>query len=249
VLALLLLLASCAQEDRRGPVVLAAASTQDALQAAADAWEEKGHARPLLSFAGTSSLARQVEQGAPADIFVSADRQWMDWLQERGLVETTTRREIAGNRLVFVAGDEANADLGQEEFLALARRDRVAVADTQAVPAGRYAREALERMKIWDVLEPRLVPAENVRAALALVERGEARFGIVYASDAEASDKAVIAREIDARYQPAIAYPAALLTASRHPDAAKLLRFLSGDEAAAIFRAYGFAPAEPCPSC
>jgi len=233
---LLPLLARCGDaEPERGPVVLAASSLQEALTEAAGAWAAHGRPAPVLSFAGTSALARQVEQGAPADLFVSADEEWMDALAGQDLLRADTRRDLLSNRLVVVRtkGDPIAgfAELGDR---------RLALADPGAVPAGKYAREALERMGTWAELEPRVVPAENVRAALALVERGEAPLGIVYATDALASDGVEVVQEIPADTYTPIRYPAAVLAASQHPDAAAFLAFLSSDEAKRIFEKHGF---------
>jgi molybdate transport system substrate-binding protein len=234
---LLLLLAACggSAEPEQGPVVLAASSLQEALTEAAEAWTAQDHPAPVLSFAATSALARQVEQGAPADLFVSADEEWMSTLDERGLLRANTRRDLLSNRLVVVRakGDPIAgfAELGDR---------RLALADPAAVPAGKYAQEALERMGTWPELEPKVVPAENVRAALALVERGEAPLGIVYVTDALASDGVEVVQEIPAETYTPVRYPAAVLASSQHPDAAGFLAFLSSAEAKRIFEKHGF---------
>lgn len=243
VALLLPLLAACGgpagPEPERGPIVLAASSLQEALTKAADAWESQGHPAPVLSFAATSALARQAELGAPADLFFSADEEWTDTLAEHGLLRAGTRRDLLGNRLVVVRakGDPIAgfAELGDR---------RLALADPAAVPAGKYAREALERIGIWPELEGKVVPAENVRAALALVERGEARLGIVYATDALASDEVELVQEIPAETHTPIRYPVAILSASGHPDAGAFLAFLSSAEAKGIFAEHGFGTIE-----
>ncbi len=242
-------LVACTAAEERGPVVLAAASLHEAVEEVADLWEEKGHARPVLSFAGTSSLARQAEGGAPADIFFSADAEWMDWLEERELIETSTRRDILSNNLVWVAHDQSDAVLSFEDRTELLQQERLAIADPDAVPAGRYAKAALERLGLWEKLRDRIVPAENVRAALALVENGEARFGIVYATDALASDRVFVAGSILSGDGATIVYPAALLAGSNHPDAEALLDYLSGAEAGEVFRRHGFIVSALCPPC
>jgi molybdate transport system substrate-binding protein len=236
-LALLLpLVAACgASAPERGPVVLAASSLQEALTEVADAWTSQGRLAPVLSFAATSALARQVEQGAPADLLFSADEEWMDTLARQGLLRADARRDLLTNRLVVVRtkGDliASFSELGDRRF---------ALADPAAVPAGKYAREALENMGIWKELESKLVPAENVRAALALVERGEAPLGIVYATDGLASDEVEVVQEIPAETYTPIRYPVAILAASKHPDAAGFLAFLSSAEARRIFEKHGF---------
>lgn len=233
VLAPMLLL-SCAPAAQRGPVVLAASSMQEAVGAIADAWAAQGHPRPVVSFAGTPSLARQVESGAPADIFISADEKWMDALAAKGLVQPQSRRDIAGNALVFIEPAGTHSAPGE---------GRLAMADPDTVPAGRYGKAALVKLGMWDKLGPLVVPAENVRAALALVERGEVPLGLVYASDAAASRKVAIAQVIPQGSHPPIRYPMALLASSTHPDAAALARFIASPKGQAILQAHGFLPA------
>lgn len=234
--ALLVLLAACgASDSTRGPVVLAASSLQDALTEAGAAWSADGHAAPAFSFAATSALARQVEQGAPADLFLAADEAWMDRVEERGWLRAGSRTEWLGNRLVVVAAKD-----GTIRTLAELGEGHLALADPNAVPAGKYAKAALQNLGVWDAVESRIVPAENVRAALALVERGEAALGVVYATDAAASDSVDVIRELPATSHPPIRYPAAILAASDHPDAAGFLEFLRSTEAREIFAAHGF---------
>lgn len=239
--AFALLLAACggAPEAERGPVVLAASSLQEAMTDAADVWAAKGHPEPALSFAASSALARQVEQGAPADIFVSADEDWMDELEDKGLLRSGSRGDLVSNRLVAIrprgAAPVGLTDLGDE---------RLALADPGAVPAGRYAKAALETLGLWSELADNVVPAENVRAALALVERGEAAVGIVYATDALASDKVEVVERLPAESHPPIRYPVAVLAASTHRDTEAFRAFLASDEARAIFARRGFEPVE-----
>lgn len=248
-LTLCALLAACGQdsEPARGPVVLAASSMQEALEDAAAAWSAGGsaeesageRAEPVLSFAASSALARQVRQGAPADVFVSADEAWMDDLEAGGLLRPGTRADVAGNRLVVIrpqgAAPRTLADLGG---------DKLALADPAAVPAGRYARAALESLGLWSGVRDNVVAAENVRAALALVERGEAALGIVYATDALASDKVEVVERLPAGSHPPIRYPAAVIGDSAHPEAEAFAAFLTSAEAKAIFARRGFEPAE-----
>lgn len=230
-------LAACSSEppSERGPIVLAASSLQESLTEAADSWEAAGHAKPVISFAATSALARQVEQGAPADLFVSADEEWMDTLEAQQLLRPGTRTNLLGNRLVLVRsrGGTARrlADLGD---------GRLALADPAAVPAGRYAKAALESLGQWAEVQHKVVPAENVRAALALVERGEAPLGIVYGTDAKASDGVEVIEELPAGTHPPIRYPAAVIASSTHDDTLGFLAFLSSAEAQGIFARHGF---------
>src|SRR5688572_17413163 len=228
-----------ADRPAAGPVVLAASSLQGALEEVGEEWTTEGHVAPLLSFAASSALARQVEQGAPADLFVSADEEWMDTLAGQDLLRAGSRTDLLGNRLVLVTRKGGTvrrlADLGD---------GRLALADPAAVPAGKYARAALEALGQWQAVEGKVVPAENVRAALALVERGEAALGIVYATDALAADGVEVVETFPETSHPPIRYPAVVLAASRHPDAAGFRAFLASDEAWRIFARHGFGLAE-----
>lgn len=230
--------------DAAGPVVLAAASLHEALTEVAGAWAAKGHQRPRLSFAASSALARQIEGGAPADLFVSADAEWMDRLDRAGLLRPGSRADLLGNELVLIAPASAApaAAARPPAGLAALSAGLVAMADPEAVPAGRYARAALEHLGLWAAVAPRVVPAENVRAALALVERGEVPLGIVYATDARASSRVVAIHRFPPASHPPIRYPVAILAAARHPDAAGLRAFLASPQAARIFARHGFAP-------
>jgi molybdate transport system substrate-binding protein len=232
------------EQAERAPIVLAAASLQDALEEAAQTWEAQGHARPALSFAASSALARQIENGAPADLFISADEEWMDELGRKGLLREGTRQTLLGNALVLVApaGSRAEVALGNsmELPLALGANGRLAIADPETVPAGKYAKAALEKLGIWAAVSNRVAPAENVRAALALVERGEVPLGVVYRTDALVTVKARLVARFPADSHPPIRYPAAVLKASDNADAEAFLDFLASPEARAIFAKYGF---------
>ncbi|UYY59602.1 molybdate ABC transporter substrate-binding protein [Sphingomonas sp. S2-65] len=225
-----------------GPLVLAAASLRESMNAAADAWAGKGHVRPVLSFAGSSALARQIASGAPADLFVSADEPWMDYVEQRGLLVPGSRVPFLGNRLVVVqsaASPRISAGVPLARVLATGR---IAMADVEAVPAGKYGKAALERLGLWSRVSPQVVRAENVRAALALVERGAAEWGVVYATDARASQRVRAFRMFPANSHPPIRYPVARLKTSRSPDAEPLRRFLVSREGRAIFARFGFQP-------
>ena len=238
-----LLLASAATAQGRGPVVLAAASLQESLTEAADAWAAKGHARPVLSFAASSALARQVIVGAPADIFLSADEPWMDAVAKAGRLRAGTRAALLGNRLVLIAPAASRVRLTPARGLPLARAlgsGRLALADPDAVPAGKYAKAALSHLGVWNGVAGRLALAENVRAAMALVERGAAPLGIVYATDARASKAVRIVGIFPAASHPPIRYPVAVLKASRHRDAAGFRAFLLSKQGRAIFARHGF---------
>lgn len=229
--------------ETRGPLVLAAASLQEAMTAAADSWAKKGHARPVLSFAASSALARQIAAKAPADLFFSADQEWMDYIAARNLIVSATRTDLLTNRLVIVAPVKSRVNLAVRPGFALAAAlggGRLALADPDAVPAGRYAKEALTRLKVWPSVEGSVARAENVRAALALVARGAAPLGIVYATDARAESAVRVAGWIPASSHAPIIYPLARLAASSNPEAEGFRRFLVSAEGKGIFRRYGF---------
>lgn len=242
VLAALLFAPATLAADR-GPVVLAAASLQESLTEAADAWVAKGHPKPVLSFAASSALARQVIAGAPADLFLSADEEWMDAVAKAGLLRRGTRTTLLGNRLVLIAPAASAVRLTPARGFPLARAlgsGRLALADPDAVPAGKYAKAALIHLGVWTGVAARVAPAENVRAAMALVERGAAPLGIVYATDAKASRAVRVVGTFPAASHPPIRYPVAVLKASRHKDAAGFRAFLLSKQARAIFARHGF---------
>lgn len=239
--ALLGLTGPAAAQRGAGPLVLAAASLQEALNAAADGWARTGHARPVLSFAASSTLARQVAAGAPADLFFSADRAWMDDLQRRGLLAPGTRSDVLGNRLVVVARRGTPGRLrNRAEIAATLGAGPLAMADPDSVPAGRYGKAALIRLDVWKTLAPRVVRAENVRATLALVERGAAPFGIVYATDARAARGLRVVGTFPAASHPPIVYPLARLRGSAHAQAEAFRRYLAGAQGKTVFRRFGF---------
>lgn len=239
---LLLLLATSAIAQTRAPVVLAAASMQEALSEAGAAWQRRGHAKPVISFAASSTLARQAAAGAPADLFISADTDWMDDLAKRGLLASGTRAVLVRNRLVVVSragarGVEATRGARLSRLLGAGP---LAMADPDTVPAGKYGKEALTRLGAWDVVAPKVVRAENVRAALALVERGAAPYGIVYATDARAAPSLTVAGVFPDRSHTPIVYPIARLRASTSTDAEGFRRFLLSRDGQAIMARYGF---------
>jgi molybdate transport system substrate-binding protein len=245
--ALLLLALICAapsQAVRPGaPLVLAAASLQEALTDAADAWARRGHPRPVLAFAASSALARQVEAGAPADLFISADREWIDQLAMRGLLRPGTRADLTGNQLVLIAAAGSRLVLRPAPGFALARAlgtGRLAVADPDAVPAGIYARQALTSLGVWPQVAGQLARAENVRAALALVARGAAPLGVVYATDARAEPRVTVLGTFPAASHLPITYPLAILARATSPDAEPFRRFLLSGEGQALLSRRGF---------
>jgi molybdate transport system substrate-binding protein len=224
------------------PLVLAAASLQESMTAAADAWARKGHPRPVISFAASSALARQVEAGAAADLFVSADEEWMDALAARGLIVPASRVTFLGNQLVVIApvGSKARIPLKPGPLARVLGAGPLAMADTESVPAGKYGKAALVKLGVWNAVAPHVVRAENVRAALALVERGAAPLGIVYATDAKASARVRIAGVFPAGSYPRIAYPVARLKASTNAEGEAFRWFLISREGRAIFARFGF---------
>jgi molybdate transport system substrate-binding protein len=234
--------------------VFAAASLTEALTQISAAWqaqEQVGRQAvgrqgpPRFSFASSGALARQIDQGAPADLFLSADENWMDWLAQRSRLLENTRRDIVANRLVLV---ERKAGLkpvtlgpGVDPNAILGASGRLAVGDPASVPAGIYAKQALIALRLWDAVKDRLAPAENVRAALLLVERGETPAGIVYASDVRVTPDLAIAGTFPESSHKPIVYPGAVLKNAALPrQAEQLLSYLAGGTAQAIFHNLGF---------
>lgn len=235
-----------ARAENNPPLVLAAASLQESLGAAADAWAAQGHKRPVLSFASSSALARQIGAGAKADLFISADTDWMDDVEQRGLVRRNSRTALLKNRIVLIAPATSRATAVMRKGFPLARLladGRLAMADPDAVPAGKYGKAALSSLGIWASVEPKVARAENVRAALALVERGVAPFGIVYETDARASGRVRIVGFFPSASHPPIIYSLARLKTSESPDAEPFYRFLRSRQGQAIFSLHGFRPA------
>lgn len=231
-----------AAAQERAPLVLAAASLQEAMTDAADTWTRAGHERPRVSFAASSALARQVAAGGRADLFVSADDDWMNDLQKRGSIVVGTRAVLARNRLVVVArpGLPRVSDVRGAALAKVLGAGALAMADPDSVPAGKYGRAALTRLGAWNAVAPRVVRAENVRAALALVERGVAPYGIVYATDALAARNVRIVGVFPPRSHAPIVYPIARLTGGRASEAEGFRRFLLSNAGRAIFVRHGF---------
>ena len=242
LLALALCLAASAA-PARDLVVFAAASLKNVLDDIAVAFETS-HGTPLaLSYAGSAALARQIQHGAPADLYISANTLWMDLLRDQALIRPGTRTVVAGNRLVLIGTQPEQLDLTLSALeTALGPDGRLAMGHVQAVPAGIYGKAALEALDVWTPLSPRAVQTDNVRAALRLVTLGEARLGVVYATDAQADENVHVRAVFPQEVHPPIQYPAALTTESTHPDAPDLLRFLQSDQGAGIFAAHGFLP-------
>lgn len=242
LLALVLgLTAAQAVAQSRGPVVLAAASLQESMTEAAGVWQRQGNAAPVLSFAASSALARQIEAGAPADIFFSADEPWMDYVQSKGMLRANSRSSFLKNHLVIIAPRHSRVRImGFDVAGGLGAKGRLSLADPSAVPAGKYAKAALMHYGSWSTVRSRVASAENVRAALALVERGAAPLGVVYATDARASKRVRVVKTFPDASHPPILYPIAVTAKSRHPDAAAFVKFLQSTQGRAIFAKHGF---------
>ncbi|HEY8698726.1 MAG TPA: molybdate ABC transporter substrate-binding protein [Rhizomicrobium sp.] len=222
--------------------VFAAASLNDALNEVGKSWQQKtGHAA-AFSFAASSVLARQIENSAGADIFISADSDWMDYLDNRGLIAHGTRRNLLGNHLVLIAPADSAVKLTIAPHFDLAGAlggGRLAIADPDSVPAGKYAKSALTSLGVWNAIVDHLAQAENVRVALAYVARGETPLGIVYTTDAMSEPKVKIVGSFPNGSHPPIVYPAAL-TRDAKPLAKAFLDYVNGPEARAVFRKDGF---------
>ena len=223
--------------------IFAAASLKNALDDAAKLYQAKTGAKVIVSYAASSALAKQIEAGAPADIFFSAELDWMDYLEQKNLIDAASRHTLLGNTLVLIAPKDSTVSLAIEKgfplLAALGVDGRLAMATIDSVPAGKYGKAALSALGVWDAVAPRVAQAENVRAALAFVAKGEAPVGIVYGTDAKSEPAVRVVGIFPADSHPKILYPVALL-ASAKPDARKFLDFLLSSEAASAFEAQGF---------
>jgi molybdate transport system substrate-binding protein len=223
----------------QAPTVLAAASLKEALDEVASSYP----GRPVIAYGSSAALARQIENGAPADIFISADLDWMDYVEKKNLLAPGTRSNLLGNRLVLIAPAKQPVKLQPAPGFPIAMAlgsGRIALAEPNSVPAGKYAKAAFEKLGVWDQVAPRVAAAENVRAALALVSRGETPLGVVYQTDANAERGVVVAGVFPADTHPPIVYPIAALKGAK-PGATAFLEFLSQPRARQIFERHGFA--------
>jgi molybdate transport system substrate-binding protein len=236
--------ASLSHAQDRKVVVFAAASLKTALDEVAKAWSAKsGGTKVAISYAASSALAKQIESGAPADIFISADLDWMHYLAERGLIRPDTRVNLLGNQLVLVAPADSTAklEMGPKLDLAAALGDgRLAVANVDSVPAGKYGKAALQKLGAWDGVKDKLAQAENVRAALQFVARGEAPLGIVYRTDVTSDPKVKVVAAFPADSHPPIIYPIAITRSSFNPAAKSLFEFVRSGDAKGAFDKQGF---------
>ena len=223
--------------------VFAAASMKNAIDDINAAFAKVTGIKAVTSYAASSALAKQIEQSAPADVFASADLDWMDYVAQKKLIKDDTRVNLLGNRLVLIAPKDSKigeVKIGQGFDLAkLAGDGRIATGDVRAVPVGKYAKAALEKLGAWTAAEAKFAMAENVRAALVLVGRGEALLGIVYETDARIEKSVKIVGHFPENSHPPITYPVAL-TVNAKPEAARYLAFLRSAAAKAVFEAYGF---------
>lgn len=228
--------------------IFAAASLKNALDETAKAWTADTQKDTAISYAASSSLAKQIEQGAPADIFISADTDWMNALTEAQLIDAASVVNLLGNALVLVA------PAGQAQTVTITKgfdlggllgEGKLAMGDVKGVPAGKYAKAALQSLGLWTSVEGRIAMAENVRAALKLVATGEAALGIIYATDAMAEPGVTVIGTFPANSHPDIIYPAGIVTASENADAAAFMTFLQGARAQTIFKQQGFAVLAP----
>jgi molybdate transport system substrate-binding protein len=236
--------APAADEPNPAITVFAAASLTNVLQELGDAFTKDSSVAVRFSFAASSTLARQIENGSPADIFFSADLEWMDYLQNKQLIQAASRHDVIGNRLVLIAPASSTLKLKIEPHFKLAAvlgKGHLATGDPDSVPVGRYAQEALTHLGVWNEIAPRIVRADSVRSALAFVDRGEAAMGIVYATDALIDKDVQVLDTFPKDSHKPIIYPVALTTTSK-AQAAKFLAFLRGPSGDAAFQHYGFTP-------
>ena len=222
--------------------VFAAASLKNAMDEVSAVYAAKTGGEARFSYAGSSAIARQIEQGAPADVYISADSDWMDYLAGKQLIVSASRRDLLTNHLALIAPADAKTPLKVAKGMPLAKalgEGRLAVAGAD-VPAGKYAKASLTTLGVWDSVSSKLAQAENVRAALQFVARGESPYGIVYDTDAKVEPRVKIVGLFPDTSHPPIIYPAALVAGAKNPQAAAFLSFLSGPEAGVVFKKYGF---------
>ncbi len=221
--------------------VFAAASLTDSLKEIAATYEKQSNDKIVFNFGASSTLARQLEEGAPADIFFSADEAKMDGLEKKGLILKETRKSRPSNSLVIVVAAEGGAAIETPKDLATDKVKRLALAEPKTVPAGIYAKEYLQKQNLWSAVERKVIPTENVRAALAAVEAGNVEAGIVYKTDAAISRKVKVAYEVPVKDGPGISYPMAVVKEANQPEAAKkFLQYLGSRDAANVFERFGF---------
>jgi len=250
--AALLLASSAGQSPARAQggdlVVFAAASLKNALDAVNAQWQKETGKKAIISYAASSALAKQIEQGAPAQMFISADLDWMDYVAQKNLIKPDTRSNLLGNRIVLIAPKDNAQPIEIKAGFDLAKAlgdGRLAMANVDAVPAGKSGKAALEKLGAWATVSSKVAQAENVRAALLLVSRGEAPAGIVYQTDAAADANVKVIGVFPEDAHPRIIYPIALTANADHPDAKDFLAYIKSAKAKPVFEAQGFTVLNP----
>ncbi|MFH0959322.1 MAG: molybdate ABC transporter substrate-binding protein [Pseudomonadota bacterium] len=223
--------------------IFAAASTTNAINDIAAAFKKQTDIEVTPSFASSSTLAKQIDQGAPASVYISADEDWMNFLDKKNLIDSSSRRDLLGNRLVIIAPASSKLtkiDNVKSEIIGALGAGKITTGDPDHVPVGKYTKAAMQKLGVWNDLEPKMARAGDVRGALALVERGEAELGVVYSTDAAIGKNIKIIGAFPLASYPKVVYPVALIKSNVSPDAKKFFEFLNGPEAKAIFEKYGF---------
>jgi molybdate transport system substrate-binding protein len=250
-LAAMLMVALPAAQAADKVVVFAAASLKNALDAVNAAWEAESGKAATISYAASSALAKQIEEGAPADLFISADLDWMKYLSDKKLTKPETEVKLLGNRIVLIAPADSKAETtiaAGFDLAGLIGDGKLAMGDVKAVPAGKYGKAALETLGVWASVEGKVAQSENVRAALKLVSTGEAALGIVYATDAKAEPGVKVIGTFPEDSHAPIVYPVGITAESTNPDAAALLTYLHSEKAKALFEEQGFTVLAPTAS-
>ena len=236
-------LAGPAAAQGKDPLVFAAASLKNALDEIAGQWQRQSGKKAVISYGASNNLIKQIEAGAPADIFISADLDWMDYGQQKNLIKPDTRVNLLGNRLVLITPKDASLNINIQpgfDLAAALKGGRLSMANVEAVPAGKYGKAALEKLGAWDGVKDKIAQAENVRAALLFVARGEAPLGIVYQTDAASDPNVKIVGTFPENTHPPIIYPIALTRESNNHDAVALLNFIRSPAARPAFERQGF---------
>jgi molybdate transport system substrate-binding protein len=229
-------------------LVFAAASLKNAVDDIAAQWQRETGKKAVISYAASNTLIKQIEQGAPADIFISADLDWMDYGQQKNLIKPETRSNLLGNRIVLIAPKDSSVKVDIKsgfDLAAVLKDGKLAMGDVNAVPAGKYGKAALEKLGAWDGVKDKIAQAESVRAALLLVSRGEAPLGIVYQTDAAADPGVKIVGTFPSDSHPPIIYPIALTKDSKNPNAQAFLDYLRSPAARPLFERQGFTVLTP----
>jgi molybdate transport system substrate-binding protein len=234
---------SPAQAQGGDVIVFAAASLKNALDAIKEQWQKETGKKVVISYASSPALAKQIEQGAPAQMFISADLDWMDYVAQKKLIKPDTRSNLLGNRIVLIAPKEKAQAIDIKpgfDLVKILGNGRLSMANVDAVPAGKYGKAALEKLGVWSSVSDKIAQAENVRAALLLVSRGEAPAGIVYQTDAAADPNVKIIGTFPEDTHPPIIYPVALTSTATNPDAEAFLAYIESAKAKPLFEAQGF---------